>query len=221
MSKIRIISDIHGYIPKYHEIKKEADYSIQIGDLAFDFSFLDKINSEKHKFFPGNHCNHDTAYNYPHCLGRYGEFELNGVTGFFISGGFSIDYMYRIKHQMATGKQSWWKQEQLDADEIEDCFQLYTKVKPDFVLSHETPTIVARRIGNPNILREFGFEPVGFTTNTQELLQNLWNFHEPKLWIYGHFHLKSDMQIRDTRFICLPEFGYCFVDSNLEVTGLS
>ena len=38
MKKIRFIGDVHGDIPNYVKIANEAEYSIQVGDLAFDYS---------------------------------------------------------------------------------------------------------------------------------------------------------------------------------------
>lgn len=216
MKKIRVISDIHGNIRKYLEIIKGSEYSLQNGDFAFDFSFLDDIDSKCHKFQPGNHCNHDTAYDYPHCIGRYGEFNLNGVKGFAVSGGFSIDYVERMHDQMKTGFKSWWQQEELSPMEVEDCFQLYTRVKPELVISHESCTMISRRIGNPRILANYGFDHT-FQSRTQELLQRMWGFYEPKLWINSHLHIDAENTIGRTRFISLGEFSYVDINSDLEV----
>ncbi len=220
MKKIRIVSDIHGKPLQYLNVVHNADYSVQIGDLAFNYDFLNEVDSAKHKFFGGNHDNYDTIGDYLHNLGNYGEYELNGIKFFFVRGEFSIDWAYRARHEQLTGQKIAWKEEELTLGQMQDCFEWYKKSKPDFVLSHGCPRSVSNIIGNKDILRNFGFDAEKFTTNTSELLELCFQEHQPKLWIFGHYHIKKQVNLNGTKFICLPEFGYCDVNSNLEVMGL-
>lgn len=218
--KIRVIGDVHGKINKYLDILDKCQYSVQVGDLAFDYRFLDNVDSECHKWIPGNHCNYDKCFAYPHCLGNFGVHELNGIEFFYVRGEFSIDWAYRVRHQEFTGQKSWWKQEELTQEQMYQCRDYYNSVKPEFVITHGWPRSIANIFGNPSVLKDFGYEPESFTTNTQELLQTLLDDWKPKLWIGGHLHIRKETTIGETRFICLPELGYCDVDENLGVTRL-
>ncbi len=220
MKKIRVIGDIHGVVEPYLNTIWNTQASLQLGDFGFDYRFLDKVYFEDHKFFPGNHDNYDKCFAYPHCLGDYGSETLNGVEFYFIRGGFSIDKAWRIKNYQMTGQLTYWEKEELNLQEMFQCFEHYQRVKPDFVITHECPRSVSNLIGNPEILRNFGFDPDTFTTRTSELLDACFKFHQPKLWIFGHYHKRWTKEIDGTKFICLPEFGYCDVDVNLNVTKL-
>lgn len=213
MKKIRIISDLHGNSRKHREIIKDSDYSIQIGDLGFNYSYLGQIDGLKHKVFRGNH-DHVGMQNHANYLGEYGYFDLNGVAGYFISGAHSIDRAWRKENV------NWWSDEQLSYMELVGAYDLYQFQKPEFVLSHDCPASVSKIIGNPEILNNFGHNPETYTNATQECLEECFEFRQPKLWIFGHYHIRKELTIGRTKFICLPEFGYCDVDENLDVTRL-
>ena len=222
MKTLRIISDIHGKYLEYINLLSDCEYSLQLGDYGFDYNFM--INGtyhDKHKMFPGNHDNYDKVFDFPGCLGKFGEFDINSVKGFFISGGFSLDWKWRLETQIKTGQKIWWDQEQLSHDEMTEALTLYKKVKPNFVITHSCPFSVARALGNPCILEDFGYNPGTFTTNTQELLESCFNVHQPKLWIFGHFHFNKDKMFGDTRFICRPELGWTDVDEDYNVVDYS
>lgn len=221
MKQIRIIGDSHGQDKKYLECAKQSEYSICVGDVGFDYSFLDKLDFTKHIFIPGNHDNYDKLPDCEHALEGWGTYELNKIPFFFIRGGFSIDWKYRMKHEMSTGQKIWWEDEQLSIPRLQNAVAVYEDVKPDLMITHECPTEVAKRIGNPDILRDYGYNPKTFTTNTQECLQACFLEHQPKLWIFGHFHNNIDLTVNNTRFICLnmiPRYKY-FIDinENLEI----
>ncbi len=220
MKKIRIVSDIHNLPLQYLNVVHNADYSVQLGDLATNYDFLNEVDSAKHKFFGGNHDNYDIISSCPNNIGNYGEYELNGVPFFFIRGAFSIDWAYSVRHEQLTGKKIAWREEELSQPEMYDCFEWYKRAKPDFVLSHDCPRTISNIIGNKDVLRNFGHDPDRFTTNTSELLEACFQAHQPKLWIFGHYHKKKQVNLNGTRFICLHDSGYCDVNSNLEVMGL-
>lgn len=204
MQKLRIIADIHGNIEKYMDLISDCDYSIQLGDLSFDHSFLKNVDWERHKFITGNHCNHDTAPNWPHFLGRFGE--LNNST-FFVSGGFSIDREYRIKNRWKNG-QSYWENEELSIRELNTAYDQYIECKPDIMLSHEAPRSIVKHFTDSKILKSFGFDPKTFTTRTSEYLNAMFNAHKPKIWFFGHYHQTWTQDITGTQFVLLPEYGY-------------
>ncbi len=220
-STLRIISDIHSKIPQYLKILKKCEYSIQIGDNCFNYTYRRNIDNSKHKFFGGNHDNYDLYYDTPGNMGDFGEFELNGFKGFFVRGGFSIDKTYRTKYEAETGQKIWWKEEQLSLTKLQEMVDLYKKVKPDLMISHTCPTSVARKIGNPAILRNLGYDPDSFTTKTQEALQECFEWHKATCHFFGHFHQDVDFVLNNTRFICKPELEYIDINQNLEVVSPS
>ena len=71
---LRIIGDVHGWIDKkyphkysykhstsYLDITKGCEYSIQLGDMGFNYKPLQKLKPRGHHiFFPGNHDNYDS-----------------------------------------------------------------------------------------------------------------------------------------------------------------
>jgi len=45
MTKITFIGDVHGRIPEYLDLIKDCEYSIQLGDMGFDYSLLKNIDA--------------------------------------------------------------------------------------------------------------------------------------------------------------------------------
>ena len=204
---LTIISDVHGKYEEYTNLTHQNSHTLQLGDLGFEYDCLDEIDPKRHKFFPGNHDAHPECFQKPHCLGKFGPFTHGGIKGFFVSGGFSIDWQDRVSYDKYHHTKSWWKEEQLNRDEMNACLALYKELKPEIVISHSGPRDIFRMAGDPNTLRYFGFNAENFTTNTQELLQEMWEFHQPQLHIMGHLHINWSRVIGKTKFIILPELG--------------
>ena len=58
---LMIVGDIHGHYTEYLEAIRLANYSLQLGDLGFNYAPLvnnQKWSPAKHKFLPGNHDNY-------------------------------------------------------------------------------------------------------------------------------------------------------------------
>jgi len=203
MGGIRISGDIHGLSDHYLSIVGKANYSLQLGDLDFNYEFLSTISSDNHKFIGGNHSNWDTLLSSPppHFLGRFGYTELNGIKFFFISGADSIDKKYR------TLGMNWWDKEELDYTEAIACMKLYEQIKPDYVMSHDCPESI----------KEYFITDIRkcSPSHTNMLLESLLTIHQPKLWCFGHYHNNNRVFRNNTLFICLNEL--CYLD--LEVRG--
>lgn len=200
-----IIGDVHGKYKEYLAITDKVDASIQIGDLGYQ-NHLVEFKHKNHKFITGNHDNHETDYNLKNCLGRFGFTKLKGFKFFFVSGGFSIDKKFR-QNAHFTGKwpKTYFENEELSYKECNDCLDLYTKTRPEIVLSHEAPRSIVNRFTNQDILANYGFNPSTFTTSTSELLSQMFEIHQPKLWIFGHYHRSWREIINGTQFILLDE----------------
>ena len=214
MTKVRIIGDVHGKYEEYFPLTEDCDYSLQIGDMGFQYSPLNVLDSKKHKFFAGNHDNYDIYFKTRHALwglthtNNYGPSDHGGLNFFFVRGGFSIDWQPRQRSYFRGSPKSWWEGEELLLEDMWDCFAEYKSCKPEIVITHECPRSISSKVGNNSVLSNFGYDPKTFSTRTSELLQAMLDAHRPKLWIFGHYHVAFDQNINGTNFVCLPELGY-------------
>lgn len=220
---LRVIGDMHGKAGLYKGIVQRANakgiHTLQLGDLGFGgmYHFLMKDNEfsvEQNKFFMGNHDQYDYTSKEvdADCLLRFMEFNLSdfgmrslgGFDFFIVRGAFSIDYKHRIPFR------SWWREEELPVRYHDTILDGYVRAKPELVITHELPQNVGHDgvLKTPFILKEFGFNPETFSTNTGELLQKLFEAHQPKLWLFGHYHKDWAANVNGTAFQCLPEAGY-------------
>lgn len=202
--KLRIIGDVHGKIDQYLKIASEAEYSIQLGDMGFDYSKIENsgLSAYKHNFFAGNHDNYDTINDCRHSVGDYGRIVYpssgSGILDtevFFIRGADSIDKQYR---RLGI---DWWDNEELSYQECLDCIEAYTKYKPDIVLSHDCPQFIAEKTWK-----------IYEKSKTRQLLEILYHIHQPKQWYFGHHHKALDYITNTTKFVCLPELSYIDIE---------
>ncbi len=225
---LRIIGDVHGLVSlkrkdgrnkgkNYMNVAQAAEYSIQLGDMAFDYSDLNKLDPLKHTFFGGNHDNYDVIASSPHNLGDYGETSVGGVDFFFCRGGFSIDKKYRVTNEQMSGHKTWWQEEQLSYADGMMALKLYEKTKPSLMITHTCPTVIAGLIGNPQVLANFGYDPATFNTMTQRLLQAMFEAHQPKVWVFGHFHRNWEQTVNGTKFICIDELAHLTLNEDGEI----
>jgi hypothetical protein len=196
MSGVTLIGDVHGKYKRYHEIIREKDrhpYTIQLGDFGFNYDTLKNVDPDRHKFIGGNHDNYDIVTQVPHYLGDFGNFSLNGVDFFFYRGAHSIDRMYR------TAGVDWWMQEENTIETFMEARKLYAETKPKVVLTHCCPTNII-----PSLLPPFSQI---MQSTTDWALQELYNIHQPELWIFGHYHVSRVIQNSwvDTKFVCVNE----------------
>lgn len=204
--KIVFIGDCHGKMDHYENLLRGITaQTIQVGDMGIGFrekgSNITTANIGDNDFWiHGNHDNPKMCEKEKGYLGRYGT-TPEGV--FFMSGAFSVDAFYR------TYGIDWWFNEQLNIEEIEDAIELYKKTKPEIVCTHDCP-----RSLYPLMLQKIG-KPKGplFENNTSYALEAMLNFHQPKVWVFGHWHFSLDQQIGNTRFICLNELEIFTLES--------
>lgn len=204
---LTVIGDVHGEFPRYIRKAVSLPYSVQLGDMGFDYAPLGVLNPEQHKFFGGNHDNYAKYFDVPHALGNYGLTTLGGVVFFYIRGAFSIDKAFR------TEGMSWWRDEELSDEVFESALRTYRKCEPEIVITHDCPKSIADRIGEPAIVRGFGFDPDTFRTRTQDWLQKMFELHQPKRWIFGHFHKWWTQTVNGTEFQCLNELQSVEIDA--------
>lgn len=197
---ITIIGDLHGDQVRHQRIIDNNDYTLQIGDLGFDYEYMRYVNLH-HLFIKGNHDNYDVEVEQD--LGDYGYTSLNNVSFFFVRGAFSIDWPWRVSQEQETGNKIWWPQEQLSLEEGEACLKEYIETQPEILISHAVPRRIAEQVGNPAVLKHFGYDPATFTTATQDLLDRMLDAHRPKKMIMGHMHTSYRINDGQTEFIGL------------------
>lgn len=222
MSKMRFIGDVHGKFGPYKTILKNSPYpTIQVGDMGVGFKRwphgefeqnppFDLMVEKEAYFIRGNHDN-------PGACSKHRQFIKDGTIQdnmMFVGGAVSIDKAYRIEGY------SWWENEELSTHELNTLVDVFVSYKPEIMITHECPESVAEQVlgvlkdlrtGSPMKL-----DP-RFASITRQAFQSMFELHQPKLWIFGHWHVPFDKKINGTRFVCLPELAYMDVDTeNLE-----
>ena len=209
MNKLTVLGDVH---QKYDELEKlnpnlHDNPVIQVGDLGFNYDYIYKnYKSDLFKVVLGNHENY---YNRPleYDLGDYGRYNHHGWEFFFVRGEWSIDIRQRQQAMMSgLCPTIWWKEEELNSEQMHLCYQEYCKVKPEVVITHTCPYKISNKVGSPGVWKYFGWDKPKIS-NTQLLLQEMFDFWEPKLWIFGHFHRDWFFSYGNTDFICLNELS--------------
>jgi hypothetical protein len=117
---------------------------------------------------------------------------------FYARGAWSIDWQSR------TPGVNWWDDEEMKSIRMGEAQQLYCDTKPKIVVTHTCPDSIVDRIPFPRI-----FGPQLHHPRTEQFLDRLFSFHQPDIWLFGHFHHNWDEVVRGTRFVCIGELN-CF-----------
>lgn len=212
MKQARLIGDIHGAFYQYQTCVNDAEYSIQLGDFGIGFgqgdqwheSVNDFHQSGNHKFIRGNH--DDPEFCRKHMVGYIADGVIeNNVM--FVGGAWSIDRDFR------TPGVDWWRNEELSANQMDQVFATYCVAKPDVMITHDCPTLVAYHMFVRSGLRTYGDSTL-YLTRTGELFQRMFEVHQPKFWFHGHWHHTVERDIDGTHFHCLGELDW--VDFNFD-----
>ena len=188
------VGDVHGKFSQFGKIVEDnpGKRIWQVGDMGIGFGQYPSAFSPNVRFIRGNHDNPLLCGPHINYLGDYGveiireNKELRSV--FYVSGAFSTDQLYR------TEGRDWWRGEELTYRQGQDCIDEYVKFRPEIVLSHDCPKSVVELIcGTAN------------NTATNQLLQAVFELHQPKLWVFGHHHISWQQKVQGTQFICLNE----------------
>jgi len=204
------IGDIHGKFDLYRRILGLPIYagldSFQVGDMGLGFGDANDTNralqiqthqlpvdkSTQHKFIRGNHDNPFVCLRYfDRYLGDFGYIKESDM--FFVSGGLSIDAHWR------TNMYDWWEGEELSSTQMDSALDVYEKCKPSIMVTHECPSVVKAAVMTN------GFKTV--VSRTEMLLQDMYDIHQPDIWIFGHHHNNVKLKEGNTQFICLDEGG--------------
>jgi len=135
--------------------------------------------------------------------------ELGGTCIGFLGGALNIDRPQR-------GFRRWQTTNYILEQETDAALHAFDRLRPQLIVTHSCPGDIGIGMrGNPalalDVLRHITW--AGFSAGPQDdcgeqELTRLWqglNYH-PACWIFGHFHQHRDVQIDQTRFLCVPCF---------------
>lgn len=199
------IGDVHGKMTQLHlvldEVLRRGVHVFQVGDMALGFPdvFLPHYSSNFH-FLRGNHDSPDACHSHPNYLGDYGY--LPALKMFYLGGAFSIDAAPRKARMRHGGVAEWWPDEELSMEELRKAFELYATRKPEIVVSHECPS----GIGALLLKETQSFGPLQLS-RTAHTLQWMFELHQPKYWIFGHYHIDKTISLDGTVFHCCAELA--------------
>lgn len=209
--KVRFIGDVHGKFKHYHEIIDECAASIQVGDMGVGFRkfhgdlvwspnpSFDKMSKGRHLFIRGNHDNPEVCKNQKYWI-QDGSL-VNGV--YCLGGATSIDRAWR------TEGIDWWSDEECSQEDLDRMTEEYAEIKPNIVCTHECPESIANEI-----LSAFNKVKINDKSRTRLALERMFYLHQPKYWVFGHWHHSIQFQRGGTIFQCLNELE--FTDVELE-----
>lgn len=214
INTLRIIGDVHAQIGDddllkrggrpYLQLIAGAEYSVQIGDmgdgLAYD-QLREHVDLARHRFFPGNHDHYDQLP--PHSLGDFGLVSHGGVEFFFVRGAASTDRDKLVRLGRELGKTLWYEEEQLTAEQMQAAEAAYKAARPKIMLTHDAPTDIARAVwrdtSRPSPGESFR------ASRTNEFLAQLFELHQPRVWLFGHHHHNWRLREGATEFVCVGE----------------
>lgn len=200
-----VIGDVHGkYIP-YAKICRvvegnAADCTLQLGDMGFSYGHFKHfgLSPDRHCFFGGNHDNYDVIKQSVHNIGDFGTYTLGGVEFFFVRGAHSIDQWHRVHGR------DWWPEEELSMGVALQALEQYELAKPRIMITHDCPDVMRDWFTSRGVGAS-AFHPI--RTRTGELLQQMYEAHQPEKWIFGHWHTDVTVQMGQTEFICVSELS--------------
>lgn len=194
-----IIGDVHGKIDQYKQIieKEKAKESVQLGDFGFRAAhdwFLENMVDGDHKILFGNHDYYPYLHKSHSVCGtcRYN----NNKDIFFVRGASSVDYKGRLIGCTI------FENEEISYSQFEQVLRFYEQVRPTTVITHDCPHF---------LLSPFFAHSRCFITKTGQLLDALYNAHQPDMWIFGHHHRSKEIRVEKTVFRCLNELEYIHI----------
>jgi hypothetical protein len=139
-----VIGDIHGKMDRYLKlvVRFRGEPSVQLGDFGIGFPGDEPLPRLPGNawFIRGNHDNPGAARSHGNYLGDFGCKTIDGIGIFYLSGAWSSDQWHR------TEGVNWWRDEELRVAELEAAVDLYAKVKPQIVLTHDGPDEAVRSL---------------------------------------------------------------------------
>lgn len=202
---MRLVGDVHGKYKQYKDLVRGHPGSIQVGDMGLGFRRVEGfrcgeftqnpphafMKAENHRFIRGNHDNPGECEKNSQWI-KDGSID-NGIM--FIGGAESIDKAFRVKDF------TWWEDEELSQKAFDLAMHAYLRNKPHAMITHECPQEVANHLFG-RIENKLKWNQL---QHTRKNFQEMFAKHQPKLWVFGHWHTSFDTVINGTRFVCLAE----------------
>jgi predicted phosphodiesterase len=204
---IIIIGDIHGWTKTYQKwINRNLDpsqFTIQIGDMGLGFAGVglpapgQGLLAPNNKFFRGNHDDPEKCRAHKNYLGDYGYLPDHNL--FWVAGAFSVDRDFRIEGR------TWWRDEELSYEELDKAIDLYSLMKPRFVLSHDAPTLAGETLLHNLVGPYFAMKGGSPQSRTAQTMQIMLGQHQPEEWVFGHYHVDKTFYVPNctTKFTCV------------------
>lgn len=205
---MRFFGDLHGKVFEYFGQAAEVAESIQVGDFGFGFmspkltdAALRFHDTGNHVFIRGNHDNPEFCHK---SLGWLEDGSYSSEHGMMVIGGArSVDHGDRVEGF------DWWANEELSQGELNVIFEEYCDNSPRIMVTHDVAENVARTMFDSNFPPNYRFEEY---SRTRVALQRMWDFHQPDLWVFGHWHHTQKKKIGNTEFVCVGKNEYIDID---------
>lgn len=237
MNKIKslaVIADIHGNKEEHLKAISEFEYTLQLGDLGFNYDYLwdGDIDADHHKFILGNHDNYDDVKrprkidgkweNLKHCLfehsyKRYQYPNAPKISNFNYGVFPGIKLAEYNNLFVIGGAHSIDKEARLRAMRSGEPKCWWIQEEMDQITIHGCiesylgccPDILVTHdcpaFLYPYVMPDGLRRPYEMITNrTASFLQLLFSLHKPRRWIFGHHHTMFSRTVEDCHFTCIP-----------------
>jgi len=88
---------------------------------------------------------------------------------------------------------------------LEKAKALYIEAKPEIVATHDCPKAIQLELLT---ILAAGHRPEKiYDSRTTTALQAMFEVHQPKAWVFGHYHIDKTATIGGTKFVCLNELS--------------
>lgn len=215
-----VVGDVHGKAFEFSKLIERLDTDepiFQVGDMGMGFGFVPHFPKNV-KWIRGNHDDPQLSRMHSNYLGDYGYLPEHKM--FYMAGAWSIDWAWRKASNNAGHPLCWWPDEELSQPELDAALALYIETEPEVVISHEAPSSIVPHVlakapliikpGDPmyseNFYRPEKLECIG--TRTSTTLQRMLNYHQPKQWVFGHYHIDKNLHLGPTQFHCVGELSH-------------
>lgn len=203
------VGDVHGKFYQYKTLIHGHKNTFQVGDFGMGFDeriddatkewMKDLNQNNSHRFIRGNHDNVSICRDTPGYVPDGTYFEDTKI--FAVGGAWSIDYLYR------TEGKNWWADEEVSEEEFAVIFDKYVETKPEIMVTHDCPDSVATSLFFDSGLMNSHpkGDPMQYYTRTSDWLQKFFEAHQPRHWLFGHWHHTTGGTFEGTRFDCIGE----------------
>ncbi len=208
---MRYVGDVHGQMQRYLEIIRTAPASIQVGDFGLGFEsewdrnpkdVLAAMEDGDHLMGRGNHDHPEACVKFRRWIpdGSY----IENRDTFVVGGAASSDRSTRTSQRIAGW--DWWPDEEVSYSKMDAIKATYLRQRPRIMVTHDGP--------HEMLMQMFGrgtHKPIN-ATRTGVFLQELWEAHQPDLWVFGHWHVTRTEVASGTDFRCLGALDFLDTD---------